>query len=62
VLDFGLAKPLAVEDPSDAATTVAAPLTEPGSFLGTLEYMAPEQLRGMQADARSDIWALGVML
>jgi len=62
VLDFGLAKPLASEDPSDAATTVAAPLTEPGSFLGTLEYMAPEQLRGLPADARSDNWALGVVL
>jgi TolB-like protein len=62
VLDFGLAKPLAADDQSDAATTAAAPLTEPGSFLGTLEYMAPEQLRGQQADARSDIWALGVVL
>jgi serine/threonine protein kinase len=37
-------------------------LTQVGALVGTLPYMAPEQLRGDRADARSDVWALGVML
>jgi serine/threonine protein kinase len=50
-----------------AATTLSAPtqttpLTGHGTILGTLQYMAPEQLEGNQADARTDIWALGLVL
>ncbi len=60
VLDFGLAKRL-VEHAGEATRT-AEPLTEAGTVAGTLSHMAPEALRGEQADARSDLWAFGVML
>jgi eukaryotic-like serine/threonine-protein kinase len=58
VLDFGLAKLL--RPVSDA--TVTEMLTEPQAVVGTLPYMAPEQLRGEQVDARTDIYALGAVL
>ena len=61
VLDFGLARRMAAADLADV-TTRAASLTQPGAILGTLAYMAPEQLRAQPADVRTDIWALGVML
>ena len=63
VLDFGLAKiqhAPAVE--SGNSVTQSAPLTAEGSVLGTLPYMAPEQVEGRDADARSDIFAFGVVL
>ncbi len=61
VLDFGLAKRLTDQD---LAETTMSPqsLTAPGVVAGTLAYMAPEQLRGHPAEARSDVWALGVVL
>ncbi len=62
VLDFGLAKRASSEALSQATTETYASMTQAGTLLGTLPYMAPEQLRGQPADARSDIWALGLVL
>jgi serine/threonine protein kinase len=61
LLDFGLAKDTALTSSETAATTVL-PLTSEGTVLGTLQYMAPEQLSGDSADARTDIFALGAVL
>ena len=58
VLDFGLAHSAVVPDESRANTTI----TETGIIVGTPHYLAPELLRGGRADARSDLWALGVLL
>ncbi len=64
VLDFGLAKLEASHPGLDVATdlTVATPLSTPGQVVGTAPYMAPEQIRGEEADARADVFALGVVL
>jgi len=64
VLDFGLAKvehAAAVHSRSQVETQ-AGSLTAEGSILGTLPYMSPEQVEGYEADARSDIFAFGVVL
>jgi eukaryotic-like serine/threonine-protein kinase len=65
LLDFGLAKLRDIESPvtfSSDSPTVRQPLTEEGALLGTLPYMAPEQLEGKEADARTDIFAAGIVL
>ncbi len=61
VLDFGLAQRV---EPHvvDRTTQSFEPLSESGALAGTLAYMAPEQLRGQPATARSDVWSLGVLL
>jgi tetratricopeptide (TPR) repeat protein/tRNA A-37 threonylcarbamoyl transferase component Bud32 len=59
VLDFGLAKRPAQ---SAAVTQTSEPLTVAGSLVGTPAFMSPEQLRGLDVDERSDIYALGVTL
>jgi Tol biopolymer transport system component len=65
VLDFGLAKLIEREDaaPPDAeARTRHLALTTPGAVMGTIDYMSPEQARGIALDERTDIWSLGVVL
>jgi eukaryotic-like serine/threonine-protein kinase len=64
LLDFGLAKVRGVEAVAGmtALPTQTTPLTGEGTILGTLQYMAPEQLEGKDADARTDIFAFGAIL
>jgi serine/threonine protein kinase/TolB-like protein len=69
LLDFGIAKqqgaPPRVQDRVESTAdllTVPADLTIPGSVLGTLQYMAPEQIEGSETDARTDVFAFGVVL
>jgi tetratricopeptide (TPR) repeat protein len=61
VLDFGLAKKLRDQDLAEV-TRSGQGLTQAGAVVGTLHSMAPELLSGNAADARSDIWALGILL
>jgi serine/threonine protein kinase/lipoprotein NlpI len=62
ILDFGLAKLTLPEGDLTTATPTGTLDTAPGKILGTVAYMAPEQVDGQPADHRSDIFALGVVL
>ncbi len=78
LLDFGLAKPAALAAGAVASSTSKSvftaaltqsspasplsPLSSAGTLIGTVQYMAPEQIAGQEADARSDVFAFGVML
>jgi serine/threonine-protein kinase len=64
LLDFGLAKLRADNErrPDTLTSSEDPTLTRDGSVLGTLQYMAPEQLEGREVDARADLWALGCVL
>ncbi len=70
-MDFGLARATGLAGPAGSGAsigaltqspTMAQPLTAEGTIVGTFQYMAPEQLEGKEADARSDLWALGCVL
>ena len=61
ILDFGLAKLASSLPPSEATQTLAI-VTNPGTVMGTVSYMSPEQARGEEVDARSDQFSFGLIV
>ena len=62
VIDFGIARLTEASVPPDTAPPRAGTITRHGTVMGTTPYMAPEQVRGRPADARTDLFALGLLL
>jgi eukaryotic-like serine/threonine-protein kinase len=62
ILDFGIARVVPARADSDTSVPTDARATEPGTIVGTVGYMSPEQIRGLPADARSDIFSFGCVL
>jgi serine/threonine protein kinase/formylglycine-generating enzyme required for sulfatase activity len=62
LMDFGLAKAIRQNTLVESAAETASLFTEPGMIVGTIAYMSPEQVRGEQLDARSDIFSFGGVL
>jgi Tol biopolymer transport system component len=62
ILDFGLAKQTVVREANETSSPTLAKGTEPGVVMGTVGYMAPEQVKGLAADHRADIFAFGCVL
>jgi Tol biopolymer transport system component len=65
LMDFGLARLSGGQPTADSGSqlaTMTRPVTAEGRLIGTFHYMSPEQLEGREADARSDVWALGATL
>jgi two-component system, LytTR family, response regulator len=62
IIDFGLAKLVPAPHPIDGGDTPVWGDTDPGRIVGTAAYMSPEQVRGAEIDARSDLFAFGALL
>jgi eukaryotic-like serine/threonine-protein kinase len=62
ILDFGLAKPVPTSSGALSEMATAAAATEPGTLLGTVSYMSPEQARALPLDHRSDLFSFGAVL